>query len=144
MNSIKNIEDIAPGRRQLPGTATMSLIAAGVVVMAAILAASSESAISAAQDKYAVQVPKGLSFAEFRGFEDWASISVSQSGDLIEVILGNPKMIAAYRSGIPGNGKPFPNGSKMAKIHWNKKQRMENNNNKTGESSFSFLYLALV
>ena len=125
MNSIKNIEDIAPGRRQLPGTATMSLIAAGVVVMAAILAASSESAISAAQDKYAVQVPKGLSFAEFRGFEDWASISVSQSGDLIEVILGNPKIIAAYRSGVPGNGKPFPNGSKMAKIHWNKKQSAE-------------------
>jgi hypothetical protein len=37
------------------------------------------------------------------------------------VILGNPIMIAAYQSGIPGNGKPFPNGSKMAKIHWNPK-----------------------
>jgi len=117
-------EDAAPGRRQLLGTATMSLIAAGVVVIAAVLATSSESAISA-QDKYAVKVPNGLSFAEFRGFEDWPSISVSQSGDLIEVILGNPMMIAAYRSGVPGNGKPFPNGSKMAKIHWNKKQSAE-------------------
>jgi len=27
-------------------------------------------------------------------------------------------MIDAYRAGIPGNGKPFPDGSKMAKIHW--------------------------
>ena len=27
-------------------------------------------------------------------------------------------MIDAYRSGVPGNGKPFPDGSKMAKIHW--------------------------
>ena len=27
-------------------------------------------------------------------------------------------MIKAYQSGIPGNGKPFPDGAKMAKIHW--------------------------
>jgi hypothetical protein len=38
------------------------------------------------------------------------------------VILGNPVMINAYQSGIPGNGKPFPDGSKMAKIHWNPKK----------------------
>ncbi len=34
-------------------------------------------------------------------------------------------MIDAYKEGVPGNGKPFPDGSKMAKIHWNpKKQEM--------------------
>ena len=38
---------------------------------------------------------------------------------LIETILGNPAMIEAYKAGIPGNGKPFPDGAKMAKIHWN-------------------------
>ncbi len=38
------------------------------------------------------------------------------------VILGNPVMIKAYQSGIPGNGKPFPDGSKMAKVHWNPKK----------------------
>src|SRR5262245_34612460 len=27
-------------------------------------------------------------------------------------------MIDAYLAGVPGNGKPFPDGSKMAKIHW--------------------------
>jgi len=27
-------------------------------------------------------------------------------------------------TGVPGNGKPFPDGAKMAKIHWNPK-RME-------------------
>ena len=27
-------------------------------------------------------------------------------------------MIAAYRAGVPGNGKPFPDGSKIAKIQW--------------------------
>jgi hypothetical protein len=31
-------------------------------------------------------------------------------------------MIKAYQSGIPGNGKPFPDGAKMAKIHWNPKK----------------------
>ncbi len=35
------------------------------------------------------------------------------------MILANPEMIAAYRAGAPGNGKPFPDGAKMAKIHWN-------------------------
>jgi hypothetical protein len=33
------------------------------------------------------------------------------------VILGNPTMIEAYKAGIPVNGKPFPDGAKMAKIH---------------------------
>ena len=45
-------------------------------------------------------------------------ISVSH-GKLLAVILGNPAMIDAYKAGIPGNGKPFPDGAKMAKIHWN-------------------------
>ena len=77
------------------------------------------------QDKYTVKVPNGLSFSEFRGFEDWTAISVSHAGDLLAVILGNPTMIEAFRSGVPGNGKPFPDGSKMAKIHWNVKQSAE-------------------
>jgi hypothetical protein len=34
------------------------------------------------------------------------------------LIVANPVMIKAYQSGIPGNGKPFPDGSKMAKVHW--------------------------
>src|SRR5882757_4266554 len=97
--------------------------AAGTAV-AVVLAVLGGRAISA-QDKYTVQVPNGLAFSEFRGFEDWPTVAVSQSGDLIEVILANPLMIEAYRSGAPGNGKPFPDGSKMAKIHWNAKKSAE-------------------
>ena len=52
-------------------------------------------------------------------------ISVSHSGDVLAVILGNPEMIAAYQAGVPGNGKPFPDGAKMAKIHWNAKKSAE-------------------
>jgi hypothetical protein len=77
------------------------------------------------QDKYTLQVPNGLAFSEFRGYEGWQAVAVSQSGDLIEVILANPVMIDAYRSGVPGNGRNFPDGSKMAKIHWNPKKSAE-------------------
>jgi hypothetical protein len=79
----------------------------------------------AAQDKYTVQVPNGLAFSEFRGYEAWQTVAVSQSGDLIEVILANPVMIDAYLAGIPGNGRNFPDGSKMTKIHWKAKKSAE-------------------
>jgi len=73
----------------------------------------------AAQDKYTVKVPNGLAFSEFRGYEAWQVVSISQDGNLIAAILANPVMINAYLAGVPGNGKPFPDGAKMAKIHWN-------------------------
>lgn len=72
----------------------------------------------AAQDRYALQAPGGLAFADFRGYEDWQTIAVSHNGDKLALIVGNPAMIEAYKSGIPGNGKPFPDGARMAKIHW--------------------------
>src|SRR4051812_13058556 len=75
-----------------------------------------------AQDKYAVKVPGGLAFAEFRGYEAWQAISMSRSDTAVAVILGNPEMIAAYQAGIPANGQPVPDGAKMAKIHWKPKQ----------------------
>jgi hypothetical protein len=31
--------------------------------------------------------------------------------------------IDAYKEGVPGNGEPFPDGAKMAKIHWNPKNK---------------------
>ena len=72
----------------------------------------------AAQDRYNLKVSGGLAFSEFRGYDDWQTVAVSQNGSLIETILGNPAMIEAYKAGAPGNGKPFPDGAKMAKIHW--------------------------
>jgi len=71
-----------------------------------------------AQDRYTVKVPGGLAFADFRGYEKWQVISISHNGPMLAVITGNPAMIEAYKAGIPGNGKPFPDGAKMAKIHW--------------------------
>ena len=70
------------------------------------------------KDKYAVRVPNGLAFAEFRGYEDWAVISFSAGKEKIAVTLGNAVTIDAFKKGIPGNGDSFPDGAKMAKIHW--------------------------
>lgn len=100
----------------------MTRISVSMIVVATVVAGG---IALAAQDKYTPQVPNGLAFSEFKGFEDWPTVAVSQTGDLIEVILANPVMIEAYRDGAPGNGKPFPDGSKMAKIHWKTKKSAE-------------------
>ena len=95
-----------------------------IAIGAAVLAVLGDAATSA-QDKYTVQVPGGLAFSEFKGYEDWPPIALSHSKELVAVIVGNPIMIDAYRAGIPGNGKPFPDGAKMAKIHWTPKKNEE-------------------
>ena len=76
----------------------------------------------AQQNKDSVKVPDGLALSEFKGYEKWQVIAVSQGGDIIDVIVGNPEMIAAYQSGLPAAGKKFPDGVKMVKIHWNSKK----------------------
>jgi hypothetical protein len=78
-----------------------------------------------AQDKYSLRLPNGLAFSEFRGYESWQVVSVSQTAELLKVEVANPTMIDAYRAGIPGNGKPFPDGSKIAKIEWRPKKMAE-------------------
>jgi hypothetical protein len=97
---------------------------ASVGILGVVVALGTGAAISA-QDKYTLKVPGGLAFSEFRGFEDWRTVAVSQSGDKIEVILANQVMIDAYRAGVTGEGKKFPDGSKLAKIHWMAKKSTE-------------------
>jgi mono/diheme cytochrome c family protein len=82
---------------------------------------SQAQAVVSTQDKYTLKVPNGLAFSEFRGYESWQVISLSHNGKALAAILGNPVMISAYKAGIPGNGKPFPDGAKMAKVHWTAK-----------------------
>jgi len=92
---------------------TMGTMMVALAVVAGVTAAT--------QDKYSVKVPGGLAFSEFRGYESWQAISMSRSERAVAVILGNPAMIEAYKAGIPENGKPVPNGAKMAKMHWKPK-----------------------
>jgi hypothetical protein len=86
--------------------------------LVAWLAFVADSAAGSAQDRFTLKVPGGLAFAAFKGYESWQVVSLSHGEKLVAVIVGNPTMINAYQAGIPGNGKPFPDGAKMAKIHW--------------------------
>jgi hypothetical protein len=88
----------------------------------AATAIAADPATKSAQDKYTLSVPGGLAFSEFRGYESWETVSLSRNEKAVAVILANPTMIEAYQAGIPGNGKPFPDGAKMAKIHWDPKK----------------------
>jgi Cytochrome P460 len=95
-----------------------------VMTIGALLSALGGMAL-AAQDKYTLQVPNGLSFSDFRGYESWQVVSIAQTEEVLNVIVANPTMIDAYRAGVPGNGKPFPDGSKIAKIQWKPKKSAE-------------------
>src|SRR5262245_4932399 len=101
------------------------------IAIARIALAVSGSAALSAQDKYTLQVPGGLAFSEFRGYETWLVVALSYvlppeggaqgamaSEGTLNVIVANPAMIQAYTSGFPGNGKPWPDGAKMAKIQY--------------------------
>jgi hypothetical protein len=101
-----------------------SRFAVAATALGIVLIAVGSGAVPA-QDKYTLQVPNGLPFSDFRGYEDWQVVAVSQTDALLKVMVANPTMIAAYKAGVPGNGKPFPDGSKIAKIEWKPKKSTE-------------------
>jgi len=75
----------------------------------------------AAQDRYTLKLGK-LSFRDFKGYENWKNVAVSQTETLMKVIVANDVMMDAYRRGLPADGKYFPEGSKIVKIEWIKKK----------------------
>ena len=78
-----------------------------MAIIAVVLAVLGGRAISA-PDKYAVQVPNGLAFSEFRGYEDWQLVAISQTEDAMAAILANPTTIDAYRAGGPATASHSP------------------------------------
>jgi Cytochrome P460 len=71
----------------------------------------------AAQDRYTLKLGE-LAFSDFRGYENWKVVAVSQTETLLKVIVANDVMMDAYRQGLPADGKIFPEGSKIVKIEW--------------------------
>src|SRR5258706_437877 len=76
----------------------------------------------AAQDRFTLKIPNGPAFSEFKGYETWQTVAVSQTETSLKVISANTPMINAYRQGVPGDGKHFPEGSKIVKIEWSTKK----------------------
>ena len=102
-------------------------------IMTVIVAAASvfaASAVLAGQDRFGLKSPNGIEFSEFKGYESWQMIAVSEADDgsgcgsskdgCIKGILGNPALVKAYADGVPANGKPFPDGVAFAKVEWMK------------------------
>jgi hypothetical protein len=122
MTSNQGREVRTPILMRVPAMKSKSILT--IVTITGLLTVLASVAISA-QDKYTLQVPNGLAFSDFRGYEDWQVVAVSQTEDLLKVMVANPTMVNAYRAGVPGNGKPFPDGSKIAKIEWKPKKSTE-------------------
>jgi hypothetical protein len=97
-----------------------SIAAAAMVVFAVVVAATVY-----AQDKYSLKSPSGVAFSDFRGYEDWSVVSSARTDEILKVIVANPTMIKAYKAGIPVNGQPFPEGSRVVKLQWKLKKSTE-------------------
>jgi hypothetical protein len=91
----------------------------------AVLAATAVYALGQTKDKYSLKSPSGIAFSDFRGYEDWATVSSAHTDDVLKVIVANREMIKAFKSGIPGNGQPFPDGSMIVKLQWKPKKSTE-------------------
>jgi hypothetical protein len=102
---------------------TIAITAA--VFAVAVIGAMAVYAQDKDNDKYSLKSPSGIAFSDFKGYEDWSVVSSARTDEVLKVIVANPAMIAAYKSGIPGNGQPFPNGSKIAKLQWKPKKSTE-------------------
>ena len=99
-----------------------SMLAIGIVSVSLVVLIG---IAMSAQDKYSLKTSSGVAFSDFRGYEDWQVVSSARTDEVLKVIVANPTMIDAYRAGVPGNGKPFPDGSKIAKLQWKPKKSAE-------------------
>src|SRR5215470_7935826 len=95
-----------------------------IAISTAVLSVLGATAVYA-QDKYLLKSPSGIAFSDFKGYEDWSVVSSARTDQVLKVIVANPIMIKAYKSGVPGNGQPFPEGSKIAKLQWKPKKSTE-------------------
>lgn len=96
-----------------------------LIVSLVVLLATCAGIALAADDpdpKYSLVSPGGIKFSDFKGYEDWSVVSSAHTDEVLKVIVANPIMIKAYKEGVPGNGKPFPEGSKIVKLQWKPKK----------------------
>jgi hypothetical protein len=89
----------------------------------------------AAEDRFTLKSPNGISFSEFRDYAAWPVVASSMPDDAggcgsspppgcIKAIIGNPVMIKTYNDNIPANGQPVPDGAALAKIEWRRKHEV--------------------
>jgi len=104
--------------------AGFTIVATAVAVLAALVATAAY-ALGQDNEKYSLKSPGGIAFSDFRGYEDWSVVSCARTDEVLKVIVANPAMIKAYKSGVPGHGQPFPEGSMIVKLQWKPKKSTE-------------------
>jgi len=115
-------------QKMRPGAAAHRVAAFTVVAATALIAILAGAVLYAqgqGNDKYSLQSPDGIAFSDFRGYEDWATVSSAHQGEILKVIVANPKMINSFKVGVPGNGRTFPDGSMIVKLQWSQKKDTE-------------------
>jgi Cytochrome P460 len=109
--------------RKIKTRSALKLIVAFIGVAAAALLCAGGG--GAENDKYSLISPGGIAFSDFRGYEDWSVVSSARTEEVLKVIVANPAMVNAYKEGVPGNGRPFPQGSMIVKLQWKPKKSTE-------------------
>ncbi len=108
--------------KRLAGLTIFVVVVTVLAVLVAVAVYGQDNGSPNAQDKYSLKSPSGIAFSDFRGYEDWPVASSARQDEILKVIVANPKMIAAYEAGIPGDGQPFPEGSMIVKLQWSQKK----------------------
>jgi hypothetical protein len=106
-------------------TAPKFIVVTSSVAALAISIAVGAGSIETSRDKYTLKSPSGIAFADFKGYEDWSVVSSARTDEVLKVIVANPAMIKAYKSGVPGNAQVFPDGSRIVKLQWKPKKSTE-------------------
>jgi hypothetical protein len=73
----------------------MTRIPSSVIAIILVLPAVLASMAIAAQDRYTLKLGK-LAFSDFRGYENWKDVAVSETETLVKIIVANDVMINAY------------------------------------------------
>jgi hypothetical protein len=110
-----------PGQKLDTRTTVNRLVGFNVIMALVVILAVAVYA----QNKYTLVSPSGIAFSDFKGYEDWSFVSSAHTDERLKVIVANPLMINAYKAGVPGNGQPFPEGSKIVKLQWKQKKSTE-------------------
>ena len=113
------------GVQKRVGSGRRSFFAVAVTAVAVLAALVATAVFAQTQDKYSLKSPGGIAFSDFKGYEDWSVVSSARTDEVLKVIVANPTMIKAYKAGVPGNGQPFPEGSRIVKLQWKPKKSTE-------------------
>jgi hypothetical protein len=117
-------EQTVETRTAVKRTADFTIAATAVAVLA-ILGTVALFAQGKNEDKYTLKSPSGIAFSDFRGYEDWSVVSSARTDEILKVIVANPKMIQAFKAGVPSGGQLFADGSRIVKLQWKLKKSTE-------------------